>query len=228
MSIAVAVQAENSPMSVCHEMGVNQPLNSIGITAETIIPVPEDLVRGVNSVAGAPPEVAILCNQCSCGTTSGGTDVQNSIMVTMPGDGQWTVNAGMQHSDSVARANDSVVQSLLQCIQQLESSNAENVVLHQRIVDLETQAYQVQNLSAVHQKQETRSSDNPVVTDAVNKSSKCKRRWLKKSGKKPHLASSVSLSSQSSADSSNSDSEGDTETLLSTSSQKRCGTPRSG
>ena len=49
------------------------------------------------------------------------------------------MNAGMQHSDPVTRANDSIVQSLLQCILQLESSNAENVVLHQRIVDLETQ-----------------------------------------------------------------------------------------
>ena len=159
---------------------------------------------------------------------SGGTDVQNSNMVTMLGDALWTVNAGMQHSDPVTRANDSIVQSLLWCIQQLESSNAENVVLHQRIVDLETQAYQVQNLAAVHQKQETQSSDNPVVTDAVNKSAKCKRKQSKKSGKKSHLASSMSLSSQLSAESSDIESDGDTEALLSTSSQKRCGAPKSG
>ena len=146
----------------------------------------------------------------------------------MLGDALWTMNAGMQHSDPVTRAIDSVVQSLLWCIQQLKSSNAENVVLHQRIVDLETQAYQVQNLAAVHQKQETRSSDNPVVTDAVNRSTKCKRKQSKKSGKKSHIASSMSLSSQSSAESSNSDSDGDTEAMLSTSSQKSCGAPKSG
>ena len=228
MSIAVAVQAENSPIPVCSEMGVNQPPNSIGGIAETITPVPEDLVRGVNSVAGAHPEVATLYNQHICGITSGVTDVQNSIMVTMLSDALQTVKTGMQHSDPVTRVNDSIVQSLLQCIQQLESSNVENVVLHQRIVDLETQAYQAQNLVAVHQKQETRSSDNPVVTDAVNKSAKHKRKWSKKSRKKSHLASSVSSSSQSSAESSDSDSDGDTEALLSTSSQKRCGAPKSG
>ena len=116
-SIAVAVQAENSPMPVCSEIGVNQPPNSIGGTAETITPVPEDLVRGVNCVAGTHPEVATLYNQCSCGTTSGVTDVQNSITVTMLGDALQTVNAGMQHSDPVTRANDSIVQSLLQLYQ---------------------------------------------------------------------------------------------------------------
>ena len=96
-------------MPVCSEMGVNQPMDSIGGTAETITLVPEDLVRGVNSVAGAHSEVATLWNQCSCGTTSGGTYVQNSIMVTMLGDALWTVNAGMQHSDPATRVNDSIV-----------------------------------------------------------------------------------------------------------------------
>ena len=129
MSIALAVQAENSPMPVCSDMGVNQPMNSTGGTAETITPVPKDLVRGVNSVAEAHSEVATPWNQCSCGPTSGGTDVQNSIMVTMLGDALQTVNAGMQHSDPATRTNDSIVQSLLWYIQQLESSNAENVVL---------------------------------------------------------------------------------------------------
>ena len=66
------------------------------------------------------------------------------------------------------------------------------------------------------------------MTDAVNKSAKHKRKQSKKSGKKSHLASSVSSSSQSSAESSDSDSDGDTEALLSTSSQKRCGAPKSG
>ena len=139
-----------------------------------------------------------------------------------------TVNTGMQHSDPATRANDSIVQSLLQCIQQLKTSNAENVVLQQRIVDLETQAYQVQKLAAVYQKQETRSSDNTVEKDVVNESAKCKKKWSRKSGKKSHPALSVSSSSQLSAESSDSDSEGDTEALLSTSSQKRCGAPRSG
>ena len=128
-SIAVAVQAEHSPMPVCSEMRVNQPTNSISGTAETITPVPEDLVRGVNSVAGAHSEVATLWNQCSCDPMSSGTDVQNSFMVTMLGDALQTVNAGMQHSDPVTKANDSIVQSLLWHIQQLKSSNVENVVL---------------------------------------------------------------------------------------------------
>ena len=85
-SIAVAVQAENSPMPGCSEMGVNQPPSSISGTAETITPVPEDLVRVVNSVAGAHPDVATLYNQCNCGPTSGVTDVQNSITMTMLSD----------------------------------------------------------------------------------------------------------------------------------------------
>ena len=118
-SIAVDDQAGNSPMPVCSEMGVNQPPNSIGGTAETITLVPEDLVRGVNSVAGAHPEVATFWNQRSCDTMSGGTDVQNSIMVAMLGEALQTMNAGMQHSDPATRANDSIVQSLLQHIQQL-------------------------------------------------------------------------------------------------------------
>ena len=58
----------------------------------------------------------------------------------MLGDALQTVNPGMQGSDPMTRTNDSVVQFLLQCNQQLESSNAENAVLHQRI-DQETQAY---------------------------------------------------------------------------------------
>ena len=44
------------------------------------------------------------------------------------------------------------VQSLLPQVQQLEASSAENVVLHQRIADLEMQAHQYQNLVAVYQK----------------------------------------------------------------------------
>ena len=78
--------------------------------------------------------------------------MQNSITVTMLGDALHTVNAMMLGRDAMTGTNDSVVQSLLQCIQQLESWNDENVVLHQRIADLETQAYQVQNLALVYQK----------------------------------------------------------------------------
>ena len=131
-SIAVAVQAEHPPMPVCSEMGANQSTNGIRGTAETITPVPEDLVRGVNSIAGAHSEVATLWNQSSCGPMSGGTEVQSSITVAMLGGTLQTVNAGMQHSDPATRADDSMVQSLLQRIQQLESSNAENVALQQR------------------------------------------------------------------------------------------------
>ena len=131
-------------------------------------------------------------------------------------------------SDPATRPDDSVVQSLLWHIQQLESSNAENVALQQRIIDLETQAYQAQKLAAVYQKQETRSSDNPVETGCSKGSAKCKKKWSRKSGKKSHLALSVSSSSQLSAESSDSNSDGDTEALRSTSSQKRCRAPRSG
>ena len=227
-SMAVAAQAEHSPRPVCSEMGANQPTNGIRGTAETISLVPEDLVRGVSSIVGAHPEVAALGNQSSWGPKSGGTEVQNSIMVAMLGNALWAVNAGMQHNDPAIRTDDSVVQSLLWHIQQLESSSAENVVLHQRVIDLETQAYQAQKLAAVYQKQETRSSDNPVETGAVNGSAKCKKKQPGKSGKKSRFALSVSSSSQSSAESSDSDSDGDTEALLSTSSQKRCREPRSG
>ena len=147
-------------------------------------------------------------------------------MVAMLGDALWAVNTGMQHSDPVTRTDGSTVQSLLWCIQQLESSSAENVVLYQRVIDLETQAYQEQQLAAVYQKQETRSSDNPVETGAVTGSAKHKKKWPGKSGKKSHFCNSCV--SQSSAETSDSDSEGDTEALLSTSSQKRYRAPRSG
>ena len=62
-------------------------------------------------------------------------------MATMLGDASQTVNARIQGSNAMTRTNDIVVQSLLQCIEQIESSNAENVVLYQRKADLETQAY---------------------------------------------------------------------------------------
>ena len=48
------------------------------------------------------------------------------------------------------------VQSLIPWVQQLEASSAENVVLHQRIADLETQAHQYQNLVVAHQKLEAK------------------------------------------------------------------------
>ena len=121
-----------------------------------------------------------------------------------------------------------VVQSLLQHIQQLESASAENVMLCQWVIDLETQAYQAQQLAAVHQKQETRSSDDPVEIGAMNGSAKHKKKWPGKSGKKSCFAMDVSSSSQSSVETSDSDSEGDTEALLSMSSQKRCRAPRLG
>ena len=81
-------------------------------------------------------------------------------MVAMLGDALQTVNAGIQHSDPATRTDGSMVQSLLQHIQQLESASAENVMLYQWVIDLETQAYQTQQLTAGYQKQETRSSDN--------------------------------------------------------------------
>ena len=99
-------------------------------------------------------------------------------------------------------------------------------MLWQRIADLETQAYQVQNLTAVYQKQEAKNSDIAVVTEAEHKAAKHKRKHSKKSVKKSHLASFVSSSSQSSAESNDSDSDGDTEALLSTSSQSRWGAPK--
>ena len=227
-SMAMAVQAEHSLSTVCNEMGPSQLMNGIGGTAETITLVPEDLISGADRVAGALPEVAVLWNQGSCGTTPGGTEVQDSIMVARLRDALWTVNAGRQHSDPGTRTDDSMVQSLLQHMQQLESASAENVMLCQWVIDLETQAYQAQQLVTVHQKQETRGSDNPVEIGAVNGLAKCKKKWPGKSGKKSHFAVDVSSSSQSSVETSDSDSEGDTEALLSMSSQKRCRAPRLG
>ena len=106
-SMAMAVQAEHSLRTVCSEMGASQLMNGIGGTAETITLVPEDLVRGADRVAGALPEVAVLRNQGSCGTTPGGTEVWDSIMVAMLGDALQTVNAGRQHSDPATRTDDS-------------------------------------------------------------------------------------------------------------------------
>ena len=223
MSMAVAVQAENLSMPVCSEMGASQPPNSMQGMEETITPVPEDFVGGVTSAAVstiATPSGAMIYGQSGCGTTPMLAYAQSSITVSMLGDALQTVNARMQGSDPVTRANDSVVQSLLQWIQQLETLNAENVMLWQRIADLETQAYQAQSLTAVYQKQEARGSDRAVVTGAQNQAAKCKRNWSKKL-KKSHLASFVSPYSQSSAESSDSDSDGDTEALLHTSSQSR-------
>ena len=73
----------------------------------------------------------------------------------------------------------------------------------------------------VHQKQETRGSDNPVEIGTVNGLAKCKKKWPGKSGKKSHFAVDVSSSSQSSVETSDSDSEGDTEALLSTCHPRR-------
>ena len=152
----------------------------------------------------------------------------DSITMAMLGDALQTMNAGRQHSDPTTRTDDSTVQSLLQHIQQLESASAENVMLCQWVIDPETQAYQAQQLVAVHQKQETRSRYDPVEIGAVNSSAKCKKKWPRKSGKKSRFAVDVTSSSQSSGETSDSDSEGDIEALLSTSSQKRCGALRSG
>ena len=119
----------------------------------------------------------MLYIQSSHDTTSSWTNVQNPFTFTKLGDALQTMNARMLGSDAMTRTNDSVVQSLLQCIQQLELLNAENVVLHQRIAGLETQAHQVQNLASVYQKQDTKSSgDEAVVTDAEQKAAKCKKK----------------------------------------------------
>ena len=136
--MAMAVQAEHSLSTVCSEMGASRSMNGIGGTAETITLVPEDLVSGVDRVAGALPEVAVLRKQGSCGTTPGGTEGWDSIMVAMLWDTLQTMNAGRQHSDPATRTDDSMVQSLLQHIQQLESASAENVMLHQWVINLET------------------------------------------------------------------------------------------
>ena len=71
-SMAMAVQAEHSLSTVCSEMGASQLMNGIWGTAEMISPVPGDLVSSADRVAGALPEVAVLRNQGSCGTTLGG------------------------------------------------------------------------------------------------------------------------------------------------------------
>ena len=71
-SMAMAVQAEHSLSTVYSEMGPSQLMNGIGGTAETITLVPEDLISGTDWVAGALPELAVLRNQGSRGTTPGG------------------------------------------------------------------------------------------------------------------------------------------------------------
>ena len=181
----------------------------------------------MTQVTGALPAVAaplsaMLYSQSSHGTTSSSTNIQNRVTVTMLGHALQTVNARMLGSHAMTRTNDSVIQSLSQCIQQLQSSNVK-MVLHQRNGDLETQA---QNLASVYQKQETKSSDVAIVTYAEHKAPKCKKKCWRKSAKKACLASSASSSFSSGAETSDSDK--DTEVLLSTSSQSRCGAPKSG
>ena len=154
MSMAVAVQVGNLSMPVCSEMERSQPPNSIQDMEETITPLPEDFAGGVTSVAVstiATPLGAMIYGQSGCGTTPRLADAQNSITVTMLGDALQAVNARMQGSDSVTKVKDSVGQSLLQWTQRLETLNAENVVLQQRIADLETQVYQAQSPTAVYQ-----------------------------------------------------------------------------
>ena len=220
-SMAVALQTENVPMPMCSKMGVKQPLNSAQGTEEMIKPVSKYFVRGVTSVAGtlsavATPLSAMLYGHSSHSITSSLTDVQNTITVTMLGYALQTVNVRMLGSGAMTRADESVVQSLLQCIQKLESLNAENVVLHERIADLEAQAFQAQSLASVYPKKETKSSDVAVVTDADHKDAKCKKKQSRNSAKKAHLTLSASLSSSLGAETNNSN--GDTELLLSTSS----------
>ena len=183
-SMTVAVQAENISMPVCSKIGVNQPPDSIHGMDETNTP--------------------IIYGQSRCCTTSSVTVVQKMITVTMLGDALQAVNAGMQGSDAVTRTNDSVIQSLLQHIQQLS---------HQMLK---------------YQKQEAKSGDIAILRDAEHKTDKCNRKQSKKSVKKSHLVPSVSSPSKSSVESSDSDSDGDTEALLSTSSQSRQGAPKSG
>ena len=142
----------------------------------------EDFARGITSMAGTFPAVATLLNavvfgQSSCGTTYNLTNPQNTITVTMLCDILQIANARIQGSNAMNKTNDSkIFQSLLQGIQQSESTNVENVVLCQIIADLDTQAYQVQNLVAACRKQETKSSDVAVVTDAEYKAAKHKRK----------------------------------------------------
>ena len=128
--MAVAIQAENVPMPVCSEIGVNQLLSSAQGTEKMITTVSENFVRGLTIVAKRTPSssCSFECSfiwQSSHRSTSILTDISSIIMVTMLGDTLHSVNARMLGSDAMTRTNDSVVQSLLKCIQQLESPNVE-------------------------------------------------------------------------------------------------------
>ena len=141
-SVVASASALPPPSSSTVLTTVSSAIMSMAVAVQA-----ENLPMPVCSEKGAskPPN-----SQSGCGTTSRLADAQNSITVTMLGDALQTVNARMQGSDPVTRAKDSVVQSLLQCIQQLETLNAENLVLQQRRAGLEIQAYQVQSLTAVY------------------------------------------------------------------------------
>ena len=128
------------------------------------------------------------------------------------------------------------VQSLLLWVQQLEASSTENVALHQRIADLKTQAHQSQNPVAAYQKLEakhSRAANNADVTKPGSHKRKqsCKAAKPENPGKracKTQSSSSSSLSSALELEYSDSEVERHTETLLSTFSWSRQGTPKSG
>ena len=77
-------------------------------------------------------------------SASSWTDLQNTIMVDMLGDALWIINVRGQNCSighGMEGMTSEAVQSLLLWVQQLEASSAENVVLCQRITDLEMQAH---------------------------------------------------------------------------------------
>ena len=84
-------------------------------------------------------------------SASSWTDLQNTIAVHMLWDAMQTINAKGQNcsiGNEIEGMTSEVVQSLLLWVQQLKASSAENVVLYQRIADLEIQVYQYQYLVA--------------------------------------------------------------------------------
>ena len=130
---------------------------------DTITPVPDYLVANISGAA-LPHGNPVIKNVWTDGWNSGSsasswTNLQKTLTVDMPGNALQTINTRGQNcsiGNGMEGMTSEAVQSLLLWVQQLEASSAANVVLWQRIGDLEMQVHQCQSLAVAYQKTESK------------------------------------------------------------------------
>ena len=160
-------------------------------------------------------------------SASSWTDLWNTGTVDMLGDALQTINARGQNCSighGMEVMTGEAVQSLHLWVQQLQASSAENVVLCQRMADLEKQAHQYQSRAVAYQKLE--AQNNGAVNNAeVMKPGNHNSKWSHKAAKAEKLGRRPVEHSHCyhhphhliwNQESSGSEEERDTETLLST------------